>query len=71
MYQKPDFVKVEINIRDNFSNYGLECDAFTTTALDMEVNTTTHGCNNPIYVNIIQERYNGGVQCYSVLNQIS
>ena len=33
MYQKPDFVKVDVDIKDNFAGYTAPCDAWETAQI--------------------------------------
>jgi len=64
MYQKPDFIRVKVDIKENFANYGDKCEADIVTKTTMFGNTTTD-CNDPMTTRIISEPYDGSFRCYT------
>lgn len=71
MYQRPDFIKVEIDISDNFANY-TTCVAYDFTQTFMTKLTEDGNCYEYDFAG--QGIYNngtGGLSCYRVLYTIT
>lgn len=68
MYKKPDFIKVDVNIKDNFANYSA-CEGIWDGKWSQFTTASNPTCQEEFFEGA-SSTYNGGSQCYTEYQNI-